>query len=239
MGLSGHTLQEWGNPRFDVSPGDGQRKRLAVLYAGSAFQHRTLNEPKYRRDIDEIVYLLDLPDVDLARFDALLIPDRMHHERLAESKDQIVEYLNRGGNVIALGEQPNAWLPGVRWEHRPTNFWWWLDPNTPSGLVLDAPDHSLFRYITLADATWHQHGVFWPPDGADVLISMEDGGAVLYVDRVSTPGTLVVTCLDPIAHFGSYFMPATERFLDGFLPWVRAELLGDVADLRGTRRGIG
>jgi hypothetical protein len=24
-------------------------------------------------------------------------------------------------------------------------------------------------------------------------------------------------------HYGSHFMPATERFLDGFLPWVAAE----------------
>ena len=58
------------------------------------------------------------------------------------------------------------------------------------------------------------------------LVTLGDGGVVLYIDRVSTRGTLLVTCLDPIAHFGSYFMPATERFLDGFLPWVRAELLG-------------
>ena len=43
---------------------------------------------------------------------------------------------------------------------------------------------------------------------------------MLYVDEVSTPGTLVVTTLDPMSHFGSYFMPATERFLDGFLPWL-------------------
>lgn len=227
MGVNNHTWREWGCASGDTPAGDGRAKRLASLYDGSAFQHRTLNEPKYRRHIDEIVYLLDLPVVDLSRFDALLIPDRIHHERLAESKDRIIDFLERGGTVIALGERPNAWLPGVRWEHRPTNFWWWLEPKASSGLVLNRPDHSLFRYITLDDATWHQHGVFWPPDGVETVISMEDGGVVLYVDRVSTPGTLVVTCLDPIAHFGSYFMPATERFLDGFLPWVREELLGD------------
>jgi hypothetical protein len=31
---------------------------------------------------------------------------------------------------------------------------------------------------------------------------------------------MVVTSLDPIGHVGSFFMAATERFLDGFLPWV-------------------
>lgn len=206
--------------------GPGRPKRLAAIYGGTAFQYRTLNEPKYRRHIDEIIYLLDLPEVDLTSFDVLIIPDRMHHERLEANKDQIVGYLEQGGTVIAFGEQPRAWLPGIRWEHRPTNFWWWLEPNAKSGLVLTKPEHSLFQYITLDDATWHQHGVFWPPDGVETLITLEDGGVVFYVDRMSTSGTLIVTCLDPIAHFGSYFMPATERFLDGFLPWVSRELLG-------------
>lgn len=86
--------------------------------------------------------------------------------------------------------------------------------------MLQKPDYDLFSYITLEDATWHQHGVYWPPEGAEVLISTEDGGAVLYVDKVSTAGTWIVTTLDPDFHFGSYFMPATERFLDGFLPWL-------------------
>jgi hypothetical protein len=30
----------------------------------------------------------------------------------------------------------------------------------------------------------------------------------------------VVSTLDPISHYGGYFMPATGRFLDAFLPWA-------------------
>lgn len=205
-------------------------RRVAAIYGGTAFQHRTLNEPKYRRHIDELIYLLDLPSVDLTQFEVVIVPDRMHLIQLEKRREQFVQYLEQGGTVIAFGEQPRAWLPGIRWEHRPTNFWWWLEPNARSGLVLTKPAHSLFRYITLDDATWHQHGVFWPPEGVETLITLEDGGVVLYVDRVSTAGTLIVTCLDPIAHFGSYFMPATERFLDGFLPWVSEVLLGRPKD---------
>ena len=111
----------------------------------------------------------------------------------------------------------------TKMEERETNFWWWLEKDAKSGLELTKPEHDLFNYITLNDATWHQHGVFWPPAGTDVLISTEDGGAVLYVDKVSTKGTWIVTTLDPDYHFGSYFMPATERFLDGFFPWLAEE----------------
>ena len=203
----------------------GARKRLAAIYGGTPFQHRTLNEPKYRQHIDDIVYLLDLPGTDLSQFDAVMIPDRMHPHRLMRSKQQFAEYLNGGGTIVAFGEQPVPLLPGVIWTARPTNFWWWLDPNERSGLVVKQPDHSLFDYLSLDDCTWHQHGFFSPLPGTETLVALEDGGSILYIDRVSTPGTLVVTTLDPIAHFGSYFMPATERFLDGFLPWVRAELL--------------
>ncbi|GAK08176.1 hypothetical protein [Geomicrobium sp. JCM 19038] len=85
---------------------------------------------------------------------------------------------------------------------------------------LQQPEHDLFTYISLEDATWHQHGVFWPSQEADKLITTEDGGAVLYIDKTSTKGTWIVTTLDPDYHFGSYFMPATERFLNGFLPWL-------------------
>ena len=200
-------------------------RRLAAVNGGASYQHRSLNTPKYRGYLAEIIYILDLPAADLGKLDGLLIPDRINPRRLIAARDQFTDFLQRGGTIIAFGEQPRPWLPGVAWEFRPTKFWWWLDPGAKSGLVLAQPEHSLFRYITLEDATWHQHGVFWPPEGAETLIATEDGGAVLYLDRVSTPGTLVITCLDPIYHFGSYFMPATERFLDGFLPWVVKELL--------------
>ena len=86
----------------------------------------------------------------------------------------------------------------------------------------------MFDHLHLRDCTWHYHGVLDPPEGAEVLVALPSGGVLLYVDRVSTPGTLVVATLDPISHFGGYFMPATERYLDGFLPWAAGELTGRV-----------
>ncbi len=114
------------------------------------------------------------------------------------------------------------WIPNQRWENRVTNFWWWLDKDAKSGIYLKNEEHDLFQnYLSLADATWHQHGVFWPPEGTDTLIATDDGGSVLYIDKVSTKGTWIVMTLDPDFHFGLHFMPATERFLDGFLPWLQ------------------
>ncbi|WP_126425279.1 hypothetical protein [Brevibacillus marinus] len=195
-------------------------RKIAALYGGNAHQQRTLYESKYRRFFAEVIYLPALYRGSLDEFDVLLVPSQLHQGLLARSQPQIRQFLNRGGIIAAFGAQPQPWLPGHNWEFRPTNFWWWLEPNAKSGLVLKRPEHDLFRYITLEDATWHYHGVFWPAAGAEILIEVEDGGAIFYIDKLTTPGTLILTTLDPEFHYGSYFMPATERFLDGFLPWL-------------------
>lgn len=201
-------------------------RRLAAIYGGSAPHHRALNEPKYTRWLAGTVYLPDLPRADLDGFDAVLVPERLHAPTLAASAGNLKAVLDRGGMVVLFGDQPVygelpvGWLPGVDWEHRPTNFWWWREPGAASPLTGHHPGHDLWRYSTLDQITWHYHGVFRPPAGALTLISATEGGAVLYIDQVSTPGTLVVTALDPMSHFGSYFMPAAERCLDAFLPWL-------------------
>lgn len=205
-------------PLSDLRPGG-----LAAVYGGSAPHHRALTTPKYARHLTGgTVYLPELAGTDLTGLAGLVIPERMHHGLLEAGAERVLELLDAGGTVIAFsgGEPLPAFLPGVCWEHRPTNFWWWLQPGADLGLRTPNPAHPLLRRLELRDCTWHYHGVLTPPDGADVLLTLPSGEALLYVDRVSTPGTLVVTTLDPLSHFGSHFMPATERFLDGFLPWL-------------------
>lgn len=202
-------------------------KRLAAVYNGSAPHHRTLHEPKYNRWLSEAIYLPDLPETDLTSFDGLLIPERSHKGMLDAASETVLAYLNGGGTVLVFGggEHPPKWVPGLNWEHHPTNYWWWLEPNPDNGVRLAEIDHSFFDYLGVEDATWHYHGLLCPPEGAETLITLRDEGALLYIDKVSSGGTLLVSTLDPISHYGSYFMPATERFLDGFLPWVVKELL--------------
>jgi hypothetical protein len=200
-----------------------QRRGLAAVYGGSAQHHRTLTTPKYAQHLTGgKIYLPELADVDLTEYRGLLIPERLHRGQLERAADRIIELLNSGGTVIAFsgGESLPEFLPAVQWKHRPTNFWWWLEPGADLGVRLANEAHPLFRRLTVHDCTWHYHGVLQPPKGAQALVTLTTGEALLYVDRVSTPGTLVVSTLDPISHYGGYFMPATERFLDAFLPWA-------------------
>lgn len=68
----------------------------------------------------------------------------------------------------------------VRCIHRTVHRWVASAPGAGSGLRSSLPDHSRWRYLTTL--TWHQHGVYHPPPGTDVLVRTVDGAAVLYVD---------------------------------------------------------
>lgn len=198
---------------------------LAGLYGGSAPHRRTFLESEYARFFDDVIYLLDVADADLESFDGLVIPSRLHIGQRNAHGDHLRAFLERGGDVITFGQQPDPWLPEIEWTHRPTNFWWWRDPDGDSGLRFPRPEHAFFDHVPPDDCVWHFHGSFDPPAEADVLIQDDAGGAVLYIDEETWSGRTIVTTLDPTYHFGSHFMPATDRFLSNFLPWLHDEFL--------------
>ncbi|MDQ3762005.1 MAG: hypothetical protein M3460_10005 [Actinomycetota bacterium] len=225
LGCCGDALLDWvvAESAQRRSVAAHRPRGLAAVYGGSAQHHRTLTEPKYAQHLTGgLIYLPELADTDLTAYRGLLIPERLHRGLLDRAADRIVELLDTGGTVIVFsgGEPIPEFLPGVRWQHQPTNFWWWLEPGADLGVRIAAKEHPLFQRLTIRDCTWHYHGVLEPPDGAQVLVRLTTGEALLYVDQVSTAGTIVVSTLDPISHYGGYFMPATERFLDGFMPWA-------------------
>lgn len=195
-------------------------RRIGILYAGAFFHFRTFSESKFAQFIDKIIYMPELLPQDLTGLEVLLIPSQLPLNLLEHHKMTIREFGSKGGVVVAMGPQPSQLIPNTEWIDTETNYWWWLDKSQESGLILDTPDYSLFDYISMADATWHQHGYFKPINNVISLISKEEEGTIFYVDKTIEFGTWIVTCLDPEYHFGSYFMPATEKFLEGFLPWL-------------------
>lgn len=202
---------------------------VAALDAGTYYHHRSLNTPEFKAHIDYSVYLRELTEAAVAQCDVLIVSCTSPPEMLIAHRELFARFLASGRTLVVMGANAaHRWLDGVQWVDSPVNFWWWKEPGADSGLRLKAPEHSLFQYLTLEDATWHQHGAFIVPEGAVSLIDKEGVGSVLYEDRVSTPGRLIVTSLDPMYHHGSYFMPATTRFLRGFLPWLKASTLADL-----------
>jgi hypothetical protein len=199
--------------------------RILAVNAGTSFQIESLEGPRYRGYFDRLIRPEELASVDPAGFSALLIPCRTPAHRVTPHRDRLRRYLDQGGTVIAMGETNcERWLPGIRFTPLETNWWWWLDPAGDLGVRIAAPAHPLFRRLRQRDLAWHLHGFFDPPPGAEVLAADIEGRALLYIDEVSTRGRLIVTSLDPFYHHGHHFMPATTRFLDGFLPWLVEDL---------------
>jgi|GEM_PF-137807 len=223
---SGRPVDDW--EPMPASPSTATGRGLAAVYGGSSHHHRALTTDKYAEHLTGgLLYLPELAETDLTGYDGIIIPERIHRGLLDAAAPRIMELLDAGGTVVSFsgGEPLPDFLPGVRWEHRPTNYWWWLEPGADLGMSTPNPEHSFFTHLGVGDCTWHYHGAVQPPPGADVLLTLPDGDVLAYVDQVSTAGTMVIATLDPMSHYGAYFMPATERFLDGFMPWI-AEFTG-------------
>lgn len=168
-------------------------------------------------------YMLAISSI-LDDLETLVVADRLHPGLLRHHSAVLWAFVDQGRTLVVLGEvEAHTWLPGTRWETRPTNFWWWLEGADP-GVRPCNPNHPLWQFMTMRDVTWHYHGFFYPPPGSTPLVALEEDGQevglLLYEDCVSTGGRLIVTTLDPIYHHGSNFMPAATRFLDNLLRWV-------------------
>ena len=198
--------------------------RIVAPSSGTYYNIRSLEGPRYTEIFDVICAPEQLSDV-LRPSDVLWVPCRTPAQRMIAQKQVVARHLDAGGTVVALGEsRSDLWLPAIEFTGTATNWWWWLDPAADLGVRVTeaAAHHPLMRGIGDREATWHLHGWFVPPEGATVLAHDGDGRAILYEDKVSTPGTMIISSLDPMFHHGSHFMPATTRFLDQFVPNLKA-----------------
>ncbi len=217
---------------------------LAAIDGGTYYHNRTLNEAPFARYFDERIYVRDLPFARLEDFDAVFVPCRLNAHLIAPLAPQLIAFWRGGGTLVAMGETfQDGWLPDVRMTAVETNFWWWLEEGADLGVRLADREHDLFRYIDQGAATWHLHGWFTLTENQTSLIETREGRCLLFEDREShAPGRLIATTLDPCYHHGSHFMPATTRFLSGFLSWLKGhspgggECLADASDNRVDTR---
>ncbi|MGH8998652.1 MAG: hypothetical protein ACRDY7_04605 [Acidimicrobiia bacterium] len=195
-------------------------KRLVALSSGSAAEERTWSEPRYRQWLAGVAYTggeAGAADAWDGHAGGVWVPEGTPRRRLRKLAPRLEEVLARGGAVFLFGDQQAGWPASVRWTWRPAGG---AGQTSLPTEALGFADH-----VGDAAVALHHHGVLAPPPGADVLLAAADGAAVAYLDRHSTPGSVFVSTLDPLAHFGTTATPESARFLDVFIPWAAETLL--------------
>ncbi|HVL84256.1 MAG TPA: hypothetical protein VM367_08250 [Pseudonocardia sp.] len=191
---------------------------LVALSSGSAAETATLEHPRFRHLLDAVVYTG--PGADTAALDgaaAVWVPEGTPRRRLRALAPALDAVLARGGTVLLFGDQQAGWPAGVEWTYRPAGG---------AGETVVPPGSAWAgTEVGAAAGRLHHHGVLTPPDGAEVLLAAPDDAPVVHLDRVSTPGALLVSTVDPLAHFGHTGSAEAGDYLDVLLPWVTEHLL--------------
>ncbi|BBZ01505.1 hypothetical protein MCHIJ_09420 [Mycolicibacterium chitae] len=187
---------------------------LVALTSGSAAETATFAEPRHRAHLDAVVYTGATGNsIDDAA--AVWVPEGTPKRRLSRLAPQLEALLGRGGIVLMFGEQQGGWPRSLRWTFRPVGG---AGKTRVGGAWLGTE-------VGAAAQALHHHGVLEAPDGAEILLAAPDGPAVAYLHRPTSGGTLMVSTIDPLAHYGHTRAPASARFLAAFLPWVTTTLL--------------
>ncbi len=184
--------------------------QVVALHSGSAAETRTFAAYRCRlADVVDTRHGATLHDADV-----VWVPEGTPRRRLTALAPALDAVLHRGSAVLLFGDHQAGWPAHARWTFR------------PAGGAGQSTIGAAWREteVGAAAAALHHHGVLAPPNGAEVLLAAPDGAAVAYLDRTSTAGTILVSTIDPLAHFGHTGAPNAARFLDELLLWVTTAL---------------
>ncbi|GIW05956.1 MAG: hypothetical protein KatS3mg060_0761 [Dehalococcoidia bacterium] len=167
------------------------------------------------------LYALDR--ADLTPYRAMFVPALSDQEWLSAHRGVIRQFLDSGRVLVFSGHLFRPWLPGggIFIPHpirSPRDY----------ELRLVQP-HPIFEGVDLRHLTYRRgvagffaRGSNPPPLGAQPLLAFVNGPAVLYIDRVSSGGTMLVHAGNDL--FGYFDIPAGETtFGARVLAWIDTE----------------
>ena len=203
-----------------------RRKGIAYIHWGNSWQLRSFQD--FRHYLDDLIYVHDLPKVDLSSYAAVVVPDAMDTATLRPFAQQLNAYLRGGGFLVVCLQGHADWLDikGLTWTPGNCRDWLWWTKGERLEVSFSKPHHPITASIPLSHMSWHWGGSYNVPENARSILEIDGGGGCLFLDFPSLPGggRLLLSTLDPHSHNGQRFMPATTRFLRSFYPWLNNEL---------------
>jgi len=198
---------------------------IALLHPSRCYTFAQVQGSTLRDAIDpHDIY--DLPGINLGQYRGLIVSSGCDQEFLLEYADVIWRFLNEGKVLAFSGHLFRPWLPGAGM----------FEPKTIRSFhdytVRIVAEHPVFMGVREEDLTFRRgvagffaRGHHRPPAGAEVLVRLvdpEDGEPIVYVDRVSTAGVILV-------HAGNDLIASVDRdstagrIAEQLVGWMLAE----------------
>ncbi|MGH2732857.1 MAG: phosphate starvation-inducible protein PhoH [Actinomycetota bacterium] len=192
-----------------------------------------LGDPRIREMVEPID-IYELASTDLNPHGGLIIGAHVDQELLHRERAMIRNFLDEGKVIAFSGQLLHPWLPGA-------------GPFVPRKIrsyhdyrVRVVSPHPIFEGVREDDLTFRRgvagffaRGHNPPPEGAEVLAELPGGEPVVYVDRSSTGGVILVHAGHDLLTYGLESVygddaPATSASRIGpqLLAWMLAEKPG-------------
>lgn len=190
-----------------------------------------LDPPLRDADVDEaavraghgLVDVYALPEARLEPYCGLIVPMMADQEFLFAHRDVVRDFLGRGRVLVFSGHLMNEWIPGAR------PFVAKVIRSRDGYAIRKVGDHPLFAGLTEEEiatrrgvAGFFARGHHPVPEGAEVVLTFASGEPVLYVDRVSTRGTILVHAGNDMVGLPELAAPG-DGIAGRLLAWIQAE----------------
>lgn len=141
----------------------------------------------------EVIDLYNIEKTDLTHFLGLIIPGTIDQEFLYLKRQIIKEFLDSKKVIVFNGHLFLSWLPNT------FNFVPKKIKNFKDYYIKIIKDHPIFEGVSENDlifrkgvAGFFARGHHPAPKGSEILITFDTGEPVLYIDRKSTMGTILI-----------------------------------------------
>lgn len=195
---------------------------FVLLHQRTNFIDDQLKNPVIGEAFDAID-IYDLERTDLTQYLAVAVPGLADQIYLAQHAEQIRAFLDKGRVLIYSGMLFTPWLPGGGDYHPKT-----IHSYKDYFLHVVTP-HPIFAGIEIDDlifrrgvAGFFARGHNDVPRGAETVLALPGGEPVVYVDRVSTHGTILCHSGNDLLGYGKS-EDTTARLVPQLLAWMRAE----------------